>query len=75
MSKNVFWNRRAGIDRRELYNSAYASRRVMDRRQLPNNDLILVIGNNGLDRFELLAMIPIITLMSAVMLTAYFSSI
>ena len=75
MSKNVFWNRRAGGDRRQLFNSAYASRRVMDRRQLPNNDLILVIGNNGLDRFELLAMIPIITLMSVVMLTAYFSSL
>jgi hypothetical protein len=75
MSKYVFWNRRTGNDRRQLFNSAYASRRSSDRRQLPDNDLLLVIGKNGLDRFELLAMIPIISLMSAVMLSSYFSNL
>ena len=73
MSKRVFLNRRSGKDRRQLYNSAYDSRRIMDRRQIPNNDLVLIIGNDGLDRFELVAIVPILTLMSAVMLGAYFS--
>ncbi len=74
MNKTVFLNRRSGTDRRQLYNSAYDSRRVMDRRQIPNNDLALIIGNDGLDRFELLAIVPIIVLMTAVMFGAYFSS-
>ena len=73
MSKRVFLNRRSGKDRRQRYNSAYDSRRIMDRRQIPNNDLVLIIGNDGLDRFELVAIVPILTLMSAVMLGAYFS--
>ena len=74
MGKKVFFNRRSGKDRRQLYNSAYQSRRVMDRRQIPNNDLALIIGNDGLDRFELLAIVPILALTAAVMLGAYFNN-
>jgi hypothetical protein len=74
MSKNVFLNRRAGGDRRQLYNSAYDSRRIMDRRQIPNNDLALIIGGDGLDRFELMAIVPILALMTVVMFGAYFNS-
>ncbi|ARN73915.1 hypothetical protein [Oceanicoccus sagamiensis] len=74
MNRKIFLNRRSGTDRRQLYNSAYDSRRVMDRRQIPNNDLALIIGSDGLDRFELMAIVPILALMSAVMLGAYFSS-
>ena len=73
MNKRVSLNRRSGSDRRELYNSAYDSRRIADRRQVPNNDFALIIGNDGLDRFELIVIVPIVILMSAVMLGAYFS--
>ena len=73
MNKTMFLNRRSGNDRRQLYNSAYDSRRIMDRRQIPNNDLALIIGGDGLDRFELMAIVPIIALMTAVMFGAYFS--
>ena len=75
MNKRVFLNRRSGRDRRQLYNSAYDSRRRSDRRLGANNELGRIIGNDGLDRFELIVIVSVILLMPTVMLAAYFSSV
>ncbi|MGK0499152.1 MAG: hypothetical protein ACJAYG_000784 [Oceanicoccus sp.] len=71
MDKKVFWNRRSGFDRRLSYGGTDINRRTVERRDAPNNDFLLILGNNGLDSFELLAIVPIISLLTAMMVGSY----
>lgn len=74
MAKRVFWDRRSGVDRRQTTNPSDYNRRAIDRRQIPNNDYLLVIGGSGLDTFELMVLVPIIAVISAMMLGNFFGA-
>jgi len=55
MKAYVHWNRRSGIDRRQLQDhTAETHRSNSDRRKFPNNDYMLIVGRTGMDSFELL---------------------
>lgn len=56
----VFWNRRAGGDRRGDQNTYQLSdeRRIIDRRLYGDNGFVLIIGHTGVDRFTLLVTLP-----------------
>ncbi len=69
MAKYIFWNRRSGVDRRLgafTESNSNENRRITDRRSMPNNDYVLVLGRGGLDSFELLILVPIVTVLSFV---------
>ncbi len=70
----MFLNRRSGTDRRHSPNTSEFNRRTLDRRHSPSNDYLLIMGNGGLDSFELLIIVPIITVISAVMLGSYLGT-
>lgn len=76
MTAYVHWNRRSGIDRRQLQDrTAETHRRSIDRRQFPNNDYMLIVGRTGMDSFELLVSISITTLILAMAIGNYLGSI
>ena len=76
MTAYVHWNRRSGVDRRQLQgNSTNAQRRALDRRQLPNNDYLLIVGRTGLDSFELLVTVSISTMVTAMVVGSYLGNI
>lgn len=74
MAKRMFWDRRSGVDRRQITNPSDYNRRTIDRRQIPDNDYLLVIGNSGLDSFELMVLVPIVAVISAMMLGNFFGT-
>ncbi len=76
MTAYVHWNRRSGIDRRQLQDhTSETHRSSIDRRQLPNNDYMLIVGRTGMDSFELLISVSITTLISAMAIGNYLGSI
>lgn len=75
MTAYVHWNRRSGVDRRQLQgNDTNAQRRALDRRQLPNNDYLLIVGRTGLDSFELLVTVSISTMIMAMVVGSYLGN-
>lgn len=74
MAAYIFLDRRSGVDRRHTQSPTEHERRSVDRRHLPNNHYLLIVGNSGLDSFELLVIMPIITVISAMMLGSFLGS-
>ena len=76
MKAYVHWNRRSGIDRRQLHDqTAETHRSNSDRRKFPNNDYMLIVGRTGMDSFELLISVALTTLVSAMAIGNYLGSI
>ena len=82
MPRYVFWNRRSGADRRQIEYLERSSdtqkdgrRQGIDRRLTPNNDYLLIIGDRGLDAFELLIIVPLVTVLSATVVGSFVGGI
>ena len=71
-NNKIFWNRRSGKDRRQQSQTDQDCQRIIDRRYLPNNGYMLVMGAGGIDRFELLGFLPVMGLLSLMALGSYF---
>jgi len=75
MTPYVHWNRRSGIDRRQLQDGPTTHQRGNDRRQLPDNDFSLIVGRTGLGSFELLVAVSVTTLVFAMAAGTYLGNI
>ena len=78
MSTRVIWDRRSRSNQLQpvLTTNAVANNDLaFERRQLVDNDYQLIIGNTGLDRFELFVIAPIITVISTIMLVNFVSGL
>lgn len=68
MTRRFFWNRRSGQDRRQ-HNDTHFNRQRTDRRDLIGNHYRLIIGDSGLDDFELMSLLTIGLLLTAMFFT------
>lgn len=71
----LFWNRRSGFDRRVFSDTPNEERRFMERRSPRSDGYVLVVGDGGLDRFSLLVMVPVLTLLCAALLSSWMTTV
>ena len=71
MATRVIWDRRSRSNQLQPILANNNSSLEFERRQLVDNDYKLIIGNTGLDRFELFIIAPIITVISVMMLVHF----
>ena len=67
MQSRIFWNRRAGFDRRVYDEHPYRESRGDERRGINSDDYVLVVGEGGIDRFTLLVALPLLALLLVLM--------
>lgn len=75
MSTMVFLNRRSGYDRRLLDYGNSGDRRIIDRRKSIDNGYLLVVGNTGLDRFNLFVTMPLVSVLMLSFLANYLNTL
>jgi hypothetical protein len=71
MSKQLFWTRRAGFDRRIFNTDPDMDFRGTERRSSNSRDYVLVLGKTGIDALGLTIALPVIALI-AVAVTSNF---
>ncbi len=65
MASTVFWNRRAGHDRRDHHEHRFNNRRATERRHPNSDNYVVVTARGGMDRFAV--MMAVLTLLLLVL--------